>query len=129
MNQLFASSLVETQQIASQYMQELICRHVAWRVKVDLDLRQGHVQPAIVTGHFYRFALDLTGGVPDNGYIAGLTAAERNEQVAIWMRAAGDRLFHDDAARNAEAKDLFDAEFAAAQPTFATPTVRAEGGE
>jgi hypothetical protein len=87
------------------------------------------VQPNLATGQLYRFALDLAGRVNDNGYIAGLTAADRNRQVAVWMQAAGNRLFHDDPARNTEAKDLFDAEFAAAQPGFATPTVSAAGAE
>jgi hypothetical protein len=107
----------EPQRVASQFIQELICRHVAWRVKVDLDLRHGRTRAPLAPGQLYRFALDLSGHTFDNGYIAGLSPADRNRQVAIWMRPGGDRLFHDDPARNAEVKTLFEGEFLLAQST------------
>jgi hypothetical protein len=118
------------QTVASQFIQELICRHVAWRVKRDLDLRNGRTPAPIAAGQLYRFALDLSEHTFDNGYIAGLPAADRNRQVAIWMRSGGQRLFHDDPARNVEVAAFLEGEFLLAQTNaFTTPTVSIGGGE
>lgn len=128
-NSIQANGFAGTQIVASRYMQELICDHVAFRVKQDTDLRFGHPSPAPQGGQFYRFALNLGRRTYDNGYLTALTPAEYNHQIAIWMKAAGERLFHDDPAKNQNVKQLFDSEFAAAQPGFATPTVDQFGGE
>jgi hypothetical protein len=128
-DQTQANAFPQSTVVASRFMQELICDHVAFRVKQDTDRRFGHPSPPVATGQLFRFALDLDPGTFDNGYKAALSPAERNHQIAVWMKAAGSRLFHDDPAKNLEVKRLFDAEFAAAQPSFATPSVAAFGGE
>jgi hypothetical protein len=124
-----AATFAGTPRVASIFVQELMCDHVSFRVKHDMDRRSGHIPPTLQPGQLYRFAINLAKGTVDNGYKAALSPADFNQQVAIWMGAASQRLFHDDPARNAEVEAVFEAEVNLASAFFATPSIDQVGAE
>jgi hypothetical protein len=71
------------------------------------------------------------GFTKDNGYLAALSASQRNRQVAVWLRAVGGRvLFHDADGPRRQARDTFIAEADRAERSaFAAPLVEPSGAE
>jgi hypothetical protein len=124
-----ALARTDTQRLASQFMQEVICKHVAWRVQQDLNARAtgAAVRPNPDKKGFYHGVLDQRGAVTDNGYLADI-GSDYNKQAAWWMRRAGQiSLFHDDPTRNTAVRQFFEDTYNDVQPAFTTPAVVRDG--
>ncbi|MFF2287215.1 peptidoglycan-binding domain-containing protein [Peribacillus butanolivorans] len=142
----FLASGVRTESVRKNFIEEISCRHVSWRVHQDLVI--AHAEQQIVAGVIVRpHALDelksnLTVGrlfravlqfaedganpiqiYGDNGYMSALLGpppGNFNRQVGLWFKSVERLLFHDDPTKKNEVRDLINNEFAAAQPQFAT---------
>lgn len=129
-----ANARPNTARILHYVMGEIICNHVAWRVRQDLLHRStGQTIPANPNKKgFYRYALALDGlGWRDNGYLQDLKNANLyNRQIAEWLlRVGGEKaLFHDDATKNTAVRQFFKDVHAEVSPGFAKPTETDDGG-
>ncbi len=118
------------------FMGELVCNHVAWRVRKEIDnkwdARPIPAQPALRA--FFKYALELA----DNGLVdakkrylkqlGSVDAGQVSRQVGLWVRDAGVIADFGDGPLNATAKSLFRATFDAASPAFAIPFEPMDGG-
>jgi hypothetical protein len=135
------------------FIEEIGCRHLAWKVYQDLVVNHAQAmlasgvitRPAaiaeltttLLVGQLFRSAINFAVGAVnpgqaylDNGYMSALLngpAATFNRQVAIWMVTANRFDYHNEGARTAEIRDTLTNEFNAASPGFATPGVAPAG--
>jgi len=129
---VLADALGNTHRTRSRFINELACRHVAWRVQCDLQ----HTAAILEKGQFFNAAnafafacVKPRGDYSDNGYMQALVprVADFNRQVGLWMKDLDSMLFHNDAARNNEVRQLVRDEIAFVQPTYAVPLVEPDG--
>lgn len=143
-----------SQRMRQLFIEEIGCRHVAWRVHQDLVAvhaqRQissgiivrpgalGDLSSNLSTGRFFRAVLKFAedGAQPnvaydDNGYMLNLLGPPRsddfNRQVGLWLGSVARMLFHDDPVKNNEVRNLIISEIDAVRPVFSTPNVIPSG--
>jgi hypothetical protein len=136
------------------FIEEIGCRHLAWKVYQDLVVNHAQAmlasgvitRPAAVaeltatllTGQLFRSTINFAtiGANPnkaylDNGYMSNFlmfgSAADLKRQAAIWMRTANRFDYHNVAARTDEIRNTLIDEFNAVSPGFATPGVAPAG--
>jgi Putative peptidoglycan binding domain len=135
------------------FIEEIGCRHLAWKVYQDLVVNHaeamlasgvltrpaavGELTTTLLAGQLFRatikFAIDglHTDTYHDNGYMSSIEffhpLAIFNQQAAIWMQTANRFDYHNEAARTGEIRDTLTNEFNAASPGFATPNVAPAG--
>ncbi|PEC65029.1 peptidoglycan-binding domain-containing protein [Bacillus toyonensis] len=138
---------VGTESVRKNFIDEIACRHVSWRVHQELVVAHAEQQTAagvivrsqaiaelkqdLTVGRFFRAVLKFAedGANPieiygDNGYVSALIGPPRgdfNRQVGLWFKTVENMLFHDDSTKNDEVRTLINNEFNAVQPQFATP--------
>ncbi|MBE1551780.1 hypothetical protein GGC64_005867 [Mycobacterium sp. OAS707] len=136
------------------FIEEVGCRHLAWKVYQDLvgNHAQAMLASGVITrpaaiaeltatllaGQLFRSTINFAtlGANPsiayrDNGYMSNFlmfgSSADLNRQAAVWMRTANRFDYHNVAARTDEIRNTLTDEFNAVSPGFATPGVAPAG--
>ncbi len=152
-NAVAAATGDPTTMTRATFVEEIACRHLAWKVYQDLVVNHARrmlasgvitraaaiaeLTTTLAAGQLFRstikFAVDGVNPIQtylDNGYMSGLLnppAPDFNRQTAIWMQTANRFNYHNEAARTDEIRDALTNEFSAVSPGFATPGVAPVG--